>query len=112
MVQINFGVSNYVRNAPGVRVEDTIMEIPESGKLEGVKRYPTLSREEDTRDIIPKRRRMYGFPTVALEKPDYSGTGSYGLWMMWIWSRREWVAIYHCNWLESDAWGNDDSYSG
>jgi hypothetical protein len=109
MGQINFGASNYVRNAPGVPLEDTILTYPDKGPLgtnnaEINKYFPP----EELKSLVPECYRGSNWLRVSKN----SLVGSEDLDFQWIESRNEWLLIYHRNWLESMAWGDDDSYQG
>ena len=105
-IEINFGISNYVRNAPGVPLEEMIISIPTEGELHKVREgdYPfKLIPEKAVNRII--REDLIVFPIEL-------GAIHTEMEARWIRERNEWIGIVNSGWLESDAWGDDESHRG
>lgn len=116
MVILNFGASNYVKNAPGVKLKDTTISIPESGDIPSVddiiSSISSRFSREDMQKLVPKISAVQGYTSVKISKPSGLSGGTSALWILWIPERTEWMELYHESWLESSAWGDDWSFSG
>lgn len=111
-VTLDFGYSAYVSNAPGVPLTRNIVSIPLSGELPSPDCYGDLRRQfgpAQIRQCVPSRSKIHEIPAVVVGSSESRDTD---LEMLWIGERNEWVAIYHRQWYESDAWGGDREYFG
>lgn len=106
VVEINFGMSAYVRNAPRVPLKEMIVTIPIEGRVPKVK-----DKDHPSTDLIPEEavgkmveKGLLSFPVEKIWHTE--------MLIYWIPERKEWIGILHSSWLESDAWGEDESYRG
>lgn len=109
VIVIKFGPSNYDRNAPGVWPSDYIINIPAEGSLEELGDYQKLTPtsqvgDQCIQDNLVRATIYLGYKTGLRAHKE--------MFIYWIAERKEWIGIYHENWLESMAWGDDDNYQG
>jgi hypothetical protein len=103
---INFGISSYSRQYPGVPWEERVLEIPEDLKL------PRIDFSHLYKDCVPRRIKIKNYsnvradlstplPTVRFELTSTSRLDQSSTYLIWIESRSEWVAVRHIAWEES-----------
>jgi len=108
-IVLNFGASDYVRHAPSFLYKENIITIPQFGELPNIDiaGYNKSSQSE------PRVTEVKGLPAVLFAiPPKRMGTGAREIFLVWIKERKEWVAIYKDEWLESMKWGTDEYYGG
>lgn len=113
-VELNFGTSPYVRNAPGESYKEEIIKIPIQGRLPILADLITGGsfhiRDFDKRiEAVPKLTTRIELPAVSVCIPT---KGIHELLFLWINERCEWVNLYYNEWCESMEGGNDFVYYG
>ena len=112
MVILDFGPSPYAENSPCVSWEQMRdygkIDIPNQGLL-------TPINDEEYRNQVKDARVGISHPSVEPQiiYLHLKGSGCPDeLLLVWIKERKEWIGIEHSEWLESSAWGGDESYKG
>lgn len=134
IIEINFGASSYVRNAPGVPYSESIIRIPETGRLPTIGekiKIPAGEASDFTTWIniqenwvggafeidnypesvraVPQITAVNDLPAVRYRIPT---KGIHEIIALWVEARNEWVAIYRNEWFEGMEEGNDELYLG
>lgn len=134
VIEINFGASPYVKNAPGVPYSENIVRIPKIGRLPtigGKIEVPAHEASDFTTWInvqenwsgggfqiddysesaqsVPQITAVNDLPAVRYRIPT---KGIHEIMALWVEARNEWVAIYRNEWFESIEGGNDELYLG
>jgi len=128
MIELNFGLSQYVRNAPGEPLVDDKIWIPKEGALPEIgvsicaSAFPAfVAAQEDWHggeyclidfpiimESDPTRTEVLGYPAICI----VGDRRNVQVLFVWIESRGEWIAIYRSEWYEGPEGGNDVSYLG
>lgn len=135
IIEINFGASPYVKNAPGVPYSENIIRIPKTGRLPtigGKIEVPAgeagdlttwvnlqeswirggviqIDNYSESVRAVPQRTAVNDLPAVKYRIPT---KGIHEIIALWIGVRDEWVAIYRNEWFEGMEGGNDELYLG
>lgn len=136
-MKLNFGVSDWYRQAPGIEKKEMIVEIPSTEELPKIPDYschyilgidPNLrpsvgdlpSRPEHfypSANLLPEEataRKVENFPkgcSLDCIVIPLQNTGEIReILLYWIEARKEWIGIIHSKWLE-DSYGCDDIFS-
>jgi hypothetical protein len=103
---LDFGVSAFSHNAPNYPIERNLIFVPHKGKLRPMNEYI----DDCIKDAAACKTSVNNNPAVNFRGPPRSYDITY-IYLVWINERNEWVGIEENSWLESDAWGSDNTYT-